>query len=95
MRRGIHALSAVEQTFDRENLDARIIFIVPELGCVATGIGGFGAHLFAWLFERDENPAGRFLILHVTEQRCDIAAIYSAAFDLHDDFLAVDRFAFR
>jgi hypothetical protein len=32
LRRGIDAFAVVEQTFDSENLDVRIIFVVPELG---------------------------------------------------------------
>src|SRR5947208_15536452 len=50
LRRGVDSFSSIKQTFDRENLDARIIFVVPELGCVASSIGGFGAHLFTRFF---------------------------------------------
>jgi hypothetical protein len=95
LRRGIDAFSAVEQAFDRKNLNFRVIFIVPELGGVSAGIGDFGAHLFAWLLQRDQNAAGSFLILNVAEQGRDIAAIHSAAFDLDDDFFSMDRLGFR
>ena len=64
---------------------------MPEFGCVAPGIGGFGAHLFTWFFQCDQNAAGSFLILNVADKRCHIAAIYSTAFYLDDDFIAIDR----
>src|SRR5947207_12657804 len=44
---------SLSRTFDGKNLDARIIFIVPEFRSVPTGVSGFGAHLFAWFFQRD------------------------------------------
>ena len=68
---------------------------MPELRRVTSGIGSFCAHLFAWLFKRDENSVGRFLGFYIAEQSGDIAAIHSAAFDLHNDFFAMDRLALR
>jgi len=40
LRRSVDSLGSVEQSFGGQNLNARIIFVVPELGTVAAGIGG-------------------------------------------------------
>src|SRR5437899_10720794 len=80
---------SVKKSFNSLNLNSRIIFIVPELGCVATGIGGFGAHLFAGFFECDQHSASGFLVIHVAYQRRDIISPNPAAFDLNNYFLAV------
>jgi hypothetical protein len=51
--------------------------------------------LFAWFFQRDQYTASGFLVSTSPSQSRDNAAVYSAAFDLDDDFLAVYRFASR
>src|SRR5205814_6671127 len=81
------------QPFDGQNLNARIIFVVPELGTVTPGIGGFGAHLFAWFLQSDQSAGGGLLIFNIAEQSRDITAIHSATFYLNDNFFAMDRFA--
>ena len=92
LRRSIDSLRPIEQTFNGQNLDAGIIFVVPEFGTVPTGVCRFGAHLFGWFLKRDQNSAGCFLVFHIAKQCRHITAINPAAFDLDNDFLAVNWF---
>ena len=60
--RRIHAFLAAQQSLNREQLDSRII--LPELRLVAVCVHRFAAHRFCKLFQREENSARRFLIVH-------------------------------
>ena len=45
----------------------------------------YQAHRGDGLFQREENSARRFLIIHAAEQRRHVTAFHADAFDLHDD----------
>ena len=49
---GIDALGTAEKAFGGEYLNFWIVFVVPELGDEAAGVGGFDAHLFGGLHAR-------------------------------------------
>ena len=90
LRWRVDPLRTVEQTFNCQNLETRIILIVPKLGCITAGVARFFARRFARFVKSDQNSARRFLIFHIAEQCRDITTIYPAAFDLNNYFLAVD-----
>jgi len=62
-------LRFIQQAFNREQLDFRIILVVPEFRFVTACVHGFVAHRFDKLFEREENSVCRFLVVHAAESR--------------------------
>ena len=81
MRRRVSALGLVQQAFDGEKLDFRIILVMLELRFVTACVHGFVAHRFGGLFQREENarpPRSDCSRRHIT-------ALHAAASDLHDD----------
>ena len=46
----------------------------------------YQAHRGDGLFQREENSARRFLIIHVVKQRRHVTAFHADAFELHVDY---------
>ena len=89
LRWRVDPLRTVEQTFNCQNLETRIILIVPKLGCITAGVARFFAHRFARFVKSDQNSARRFLIFHTAEQCRDITTMHD--FDDRDIRAVVDE----
>ena len=95
LRRRVHALYFVQQGFNRQQLDFRIILAVPELRFVTARVHGFVAHQFVGLRKQRETNSARANggISHLHQTR-DLVVFFRAqnGFKVGKNLVAIYRF---